>query len=133
MQSLLDSYGGMKLDSAPVPYGNQYGLQQRRDKLSALLGKNKEDKHGNPYYIFTDVSDTTPSGAQLLSDYSWRLDFLNHLASPFNRYTCPALHQFFVGGIGQGAPVHFHGTVRVHIMSCMPPECEYTSCHACPP
>jgi hypothetical protein len=104
----------MKVESAPVPYGNQYGYKQRRDKLSVLLGKNYTDGNGNPSYIFTELSGslsgaTSRSATRLMADYSWRPDFLVRPTDPANVYTCPALHQFFVGGIGQGAPVHFHG------------------------
>lgn len=113
-ENLLKQYGSLRVMTGPVPYGKQFGLKQRRGKLATILkeageGKGKVDEAGNPYYIFTDVADDDSDSAnKLKSDYPFRPEFLNH-NHPSANYTSAHSHQFFVGGIGQGAPVHFHG------------------------
>lgn len=129
-------YRNLKVDSGPVPYGDQFGVEHRAGMLSNMLqpdsrnlsdsssGKQeatnaksntntKVDMHGNPYYIFTNIADDKSEAAtRMRSEYPWLPPFLDYRELPVStNHTVPVSHQFFVGGKGQGAPIHFHGTI----------------------
>jgi hypothetical protein len=76
--------------------------------------KIRRDKNDVPYYMFTDIMIKGKKSAadkkvinRLMESYEWRPHFLQH-EHDLQHIVKPASHQLFVGGVGTGAPIHWH-------------------------
>jgi hypothetical protein len=111
---LLSRYGKLKVSTGATPYAASFGLPERHETLGDFIGRLdpervSRDGKGNPHYAFTALKGGTgDEHTALMNDYNWRPPFLDHDADGRGWLLSPILHQFFVGGIGQGAAVHFH-------------------------
>ena len=84
------------------------------------LGETTKSSSGSPFYLFEDPSKVVETGwgqgertallDLLREDYDWRAPFLewDDTAHALNRDMFPSSQQFYLGGTGTGAPIHFH-------------------------
>jgi len=125
--ALLAKYGEMGFTTGPVPYANHFGQPDEKVDMATYVAAMSKDAttksdDGNPYYIFEDPTVQTSAGGggadksssftkMLRKDYDWRAPFLewNDTAHVLNRDLFPIAQQFYIGGTGTGAPIHFHG------------------------
>ena len=125
--ALLAKYGEMRFTTGPVPYSNHFGQPDEQIDMETYVkammqGKTTKSDGGNPFYIFEDPTVQTMEGGNtmethstftkmLTKDYDWRAPFLkwNNTAHALNKDMFPIAQQFYIGGAGTGAPIHFHG------------------------
>ena len=114
------------MTTGAVPYASHFKQRDREQLMGEYVERiapasMKRDREGSPYYVFEDISavlkkeGTSAADRQtleaIMSAYDWRPPFLRH-DHDMQHYLTPVAHQLFVGGIGTGAPVHWHGWVQ---------------------